>query len=204
METDTDEVAEESQSADLTLARPFTTATSYDPKVKADAYEKFLNSDMDLTDLAIYAGVSKSVIAAWSKSGGWAKRKEDLELELMRSAESKYRGFLMEYKLPTVIRHIETARLLEEQIAKILQAAAKEGGEINSTELRRLSEALASATSVSARAVGMGEKNVSEQVARQDPSNGKRPLIAIGITPRLSEAMDVRVVETTCEDVTNG
>lgn len=186
------------------VKRPFTTVKNYDPKVKAEAYDMFLNTDMDLTDIAIKVGVSKSVIAAWSRDGGWAKHKEDLELELFRSAESKFRNFFLEYKLPTLIRHIETAKMLEEQIAAILKKAQDKNKTLDATELRRLSESLASVTNVSARAVGIGDKGALERVApKQDPYGGKRPLVAIGIAPTLASGVDIKVVEGTCEEVTD-
>jgi hypothetical protein len=167
-------------SDDVALERQNTTVRFYDPKVKAEAYDKFLNTDMDIIDIAIAVGIPKQVVAAWSKEGGWLKRKEELELEFMRSAESKFRTFIIEHKLPTMIRHLELSRKIEEALGVVLDEAKTSGKPCNSTELRRLAEALSSATAVSALVMNITEKAIAEQPKAQEP-RGKSPLVAIAV-----------------------
>lgn len=172
------------------VPRQFTTTRVYDPKAKAEAYELYLNTEMDLTDIAIKTGIPKPVLAVWVREGKWAVRKEDLEREYMRAAESKYRNFLLEQRLPTISRHLEICKMLEERIGEMLRT----GGEIDSKELKRLSEALSASASVAARAAGVAEK-VTEKSGMDTLTSGRRPLIAIGIAPTLAQGADITVKE---------
>lgn len=178
------------------LTKPLTTALNYDPVDKAKAYELYLRSDMDLTDISITLGIEKSVISSWARRGNWATRKAELESEFMRCAESKYRTFVIEHRLPTIQRHLEICRKLEEKIAQLL-----EGDKIDSRELKRLSEALSSSAAVAARAAGVADR-VTERSPTEPSSQSKRPLIAIGISPTLAGqgGVNARVVDTTVED----
>lgn len=183
------------------MERPHTTVKRYDPRVKAEAYERFLTSDMDLIDIAIVTGVPKHVVAAWANEGSWTRRKEELELELLRSAESKYRNFLLEHKIPTLERHIKASAEIENQVMQLVkraQEAVDEGTSLKeaSSTLKRLAETLAAVTGVSARATGMADKVVQQQIgAAEQGRPGKTPLVAIGIAPKLARETEITVTE---------
>lgn len=172
------------------LIHPLTTVKLYDPEVKAKAYECFLHTDMDLVDISIMVSVPRHVVATWAKEGEWNKRKRELELEVFRAAEAKYRAFLIKNKQSTVERHLALSTALEEQVGKLLDAMKQNPDDLpSSSELRRLAETLASITAVSGRAVGLAEKVTKvEEVSDPDEKKGKRPLIQIGIgAPKLAD-----------------
>jgi len=179
-------------SEELVQGSEFTTVTEYDPKVKAQAYEMFLNTDLCITDIALDLGVSQKVIAGWSRQGNWRARKEEIEVELFRSAEDKYRAVIIKHRVPTIERHLRVSGKLEDSIEKVIDHEC-EKDEPNSMTLKRMAEALASSAGVSARAAAINEKPFSE--ANKDEKVGKTPLIMINVNPSVSPDRCVNVTE---------
>lgn len=188
----------------VVVEKPFTTVENYDPKDKAQAYDLYLNSDMDIVDISIKLGIQHRVIASWAREGKWSVKRQELEQEMMKRADSKYRKFLVEHRIPTLQRHLEISTMMEEQIRKILQAAEQTGKPVNTQELKRLADSMSASSMVSARASGIAEKLIERTTDSSGSGQGKRPMIAIGITPTLAGGgVDVKVVETETGDNRN-
>ena len=175
-----------------TVGSALTTVKNYSVEVKARAYELFLHTDLDLTDLAISLNVPRHVVLTWSRKGKWNDRKQDLELEAFRAAETRYRRFLTEHKLPTIERHLKAATMLEEAVIAAVEQATKSGGVLGSMELRRLAEALSSSAGVSSRAAGVTDRTIlaDDESASEKEKARKQPLVIITTSggPMLSSA----------------
>lgn len=160
-----------------------TTEELYDPAVKAKAYEQYLRSDLTLEEIALDARVAVAVVADWAQRGKWRQRRKALELELLQRAEDSYRKFLVTTRQPVVERHLRISAKIEAKIEELLDA----GDELNAVTLRRLSEALASATGISARAAAINDRAL-EIIDREDGQgrrggqSGKIPLVALGVS----------------------
>ena len=122
------------------------------------------------------------VAASWAW-GKWRQRRKALELELLQRAEDSYRKFLVTTRQPVVERHLRISAKIEAKIEELLDA----GDELNAVTLRRLSEALASATGISARAAAINDRAL-EIIDREDGQgrrggqSGKIPLVALGVS----------------------
>lgn len=163
----------------------YTTVKHYDPKVKAAVYDDFMNTDKDLLELALEHSVAKHVISAWSREGGWLERRKEVEAELMRAADEKYRAFVQENKLPVLRRHVRISGKMENAIEQIIDAeiaaCEAEGKPMDDKLIRRMADALAAVTGVSAKAIGLADTIVQTN----GPGAGRVPLVAIGITPQI-------------------
>jgi len=165
-----------------TVGSALTTVKNYSVEVKARAYELFLHTDLDLTDLAISLNVPRHVVLTWSRKGKWNDRKQDLELEAFRAAETRYRRFLTEHKLPTIERHLKAATLVEEAVIAAVEQAKQNNGVIDSMVLRRLAEALSSSAGVSSRAAGVTDRTIladDGESASEKEKARKQPLVII-------------------------
>ena len=177
----------------------FTSVEHYAPETKAKAYNLFLHTNSDFTDIALDTGVRTEVLVEWARQGKWAARKRELELEVFSRYESKYRQFIADHKLPTIERHLRIAAELEEAIeiaAKRVKEAivddvdSKQLGKLT-MELRRLSEALSSSTNVSARAAAITDRPDLGAIGQE--ASAKQPLVMLNLSPQVSrEPEDVR------------
>jgi transposase-like protein len=162
----------------------FMTVKDYDPKLKGRAYELFLSSGMSAVDIAIDTGVPQHVIATWIKQGGWRTRKTEIENELMRCAEDEYRRIIMKNRGPVVQRHLDNSAKLENMIGDVTDRLLN-GEELPkglTTELRRLTESLASVTGVSARAAAISDKPFQNLVDQENQKKQKQPLITLNFS----------------------
>ena len=173
---------------DLVESNPenkLTTAKHYDPVVKAKAYELFLTTSMDLTDLAVSLNVPVHVIGAWSKTGGWLKRKGEIETELFNSAEDKYKQFIIKHKVATVTRHLQMCETIEGLVQTMADKMKNNPDTVTAVSLEKLTKALSNATAVSARAVGITDKIIgSVQDIKQQGNQGLPPLIVFNAGPQ--------------------
>lgn len=179
-----------SHEAVMVQGTQFTSVDYYDPKVKAAAYDKYLSSDLSLTDIALDLAVPSSVVGEWSVKGKWKDRKHEIEMELFRSAEDKYRHLVMTVRVPVLERHLRVSGKLEQAIESAvdeLNRSGDVGSKGHSMELKRLTESLSAATSVSARAAGISEKFFGDALRQSDADGGgKRPLITLNVNPQLA------------------
>lgn len=164
----------------------FTTPDYYSPEVKAKAYEMFLTTSLDPCDIAIALSVPSRTVAAWMKLGAWRKRKAELDKELTAAADDKYRKLVLTHRVPTLIRHIEISKQVEDLIGDLAAGLKKlAAGDIDAYKelagkavvLERLSKSLAAATTVSARASGIVDPS-TEMVGPRQPS--MMPVIVVG------------------------
>jgi len=167
-------------------------ADAYDPEKIGEAYKSFINGD-GFEDIAIELSIPRKVLAYHARKGDWLKRREDVLGVACSAADQEYVGFLAKERLPTARRHLRLARKLEETIEKNIDQLqeAVESGIIDDKILRRLTEAVASITAVSARAAGITDRPAP--VTNQGQQGGKQPLIMIGITPTIAEGQEPTV-----------
>ena len=165
------------ESTDLVKGTEFTTVDNYDPKVKAKAYELFLNTDLDLTDIAIDLGISSKVVASWSRAGKWRDRKKDLEMELFNSAEDKYRALIVQKRVPTIERHLEVSQKIEEKIGEAVDTIDVDNPK-QLMDLKRAAEAMSATANVSARAAAISDRPFSEL---DEDGKQKAPLITLNV-----------------------
>lgn len=186
---------------ELAVGTEFTTPTKYAPPVKARAYELYLNSDLDTTDIAIDVGVPRSTVATWAREGHWLERKQEIEHELMQRSEDSYRQLILRNRKPVLERHLRISEKLEEAIEKVIDDATRDDGVPSDIKLKRLAEALSSATGISARAAAISDKpfgDMSKDGRGDNPP--KTPLIMIGIRPQASPDHAPPPIEVTLEE----
>ena len=155
-----------------------TLVRTYPPEVKAKIYELYLTTNQSFQELSIGSGVPMSTISYWIHAGEWRKKKEQLEVQLFKEADSKYRKFLEEKKLPVAQRHESIAAGIE---IKIGEAADKiEADDPKAIgKLAQVSKALNEVSAVSARAVGLSDRPYDNEFNQS--GNRKVPLVMIGI-----------------------
>jgi transposase-like protein len=185
---------------ELARGTEFTTVENYDPRVKAQAFNSFLTTDLSLSDIALDLGVSSKVVASWSRKGGWLERKKEIETELFKSAEDQYRRLIVEHRVPTMLRHLRVSGKLEEGIEKVIDEETKDDRTPNDMKLKRMAEALSSSATVSARAAGISEKPFSDH---ESEKQGKVPLIAINVVARPAATELGTPVTIEAEEVTD-
>jgi transposase-like protein len=164
---------------ELVKGSEYTTVDSYDPKVKAKAYELFLTTDLSMTDIAIDLGISSKVVASWSRQGKWMNRKKEVEMELFKSAESDYRALVVQNRVPVVKRHLRISEKVEESIERVLDEILKDEGIPNDMKVKRMAEALSVVSAVSARAAGVTDRPFSDNL--DEDGNKKVPLIMVNV-----------------------
>ncbi len=199
----------EEHKGDLVQGSEFTTATCYDPKVKARAYELYLTSDYTLTDIAIAVGVGKQVVQTWANKGGWRNRKLELEQEEIHRAEDKYRQIILANRAPVAERHIRISGKLEEAVEtfadKLKEGALFSDSEMKAiSKLKQLAEALTGASGVGARAVGISDRPNMDpaESSKQGAKNKRQPLIVIGVTAQPAPGREGQMPQVTVKETT--
>jgi len=177
----------------------FTTSEVYDPRVKARAYDLFLNTDLNVTDIAVDIGVARATVASWVRAGNWRLEKQKIEDELMRGAEDKYRRLIIANRGPVVERHLRISEKLEEAIEKVIDEATRDDGVPSDMKLKRLAEALASVTGISARAAAVSDKPFSNGQDQGDKPQ-RRPLVMIGVQVQAPPGAEAKVNVTEAQD----
>jgi len=152
------------------------------------AYDLFLQTDMDLSDIALDLGVSSKLVASWARKGKWVDRKRGLEEEEMQAADAKYRSVVRENRVPVVKRHLAVSGKLEEGIEKFIDVELDKDAP-NPVQLERMSRALAASTGVSARAAGITEKPHEDTIKESK----KTPLILLNVNPSPVQPRDIGV-----------
>ena len=165
-----------------------TKALTYPPAMVQQAYDAYLSGNMDLERIALDVEVSLDVLRGWVRDGNWRERKREVDLELFQDAENQYRTLVAKNRIPVAERHLRVAGKLEDAVEKLLDKVREE---IDSDDpspkldmtLRRLSETLSAATTVSARAGGVTEKLAE---AAGHSGHQKQPLVVVNVTPGVS------------------
>ena len=121
--------------------------------------------------------IPASTISHWITKGRWRDRKLQIDREMFEIAESKYRKFIVEEKLPTAERHLEAAKAIESKIKKVVDKIDTDAANAD-VKLVRSAKALSDAANVSARAVGLSDKLPESE---PDDKKKKVPLVVIGI-----------------------
>ena len=170
----------------------------HDRVLKGKAYKMFLETSMDVSDIALSLGVSTQIVATWVRTNKWRDRKQEIEREIMSGIESQYIDFLRTNKMETLKRQMELGLKLEGQISRLLSEIEK-GHIPPSQELKRVAEALKLATDVTARAAGIKDTTVSDRVVDNTNNAGKPPLVVVlGPMPdapkiKVTEGVSVRI-----------
>lgn len=173
------------------------TADDYPMAVQARAYEAYLKN-ADVTSISIDMGISVPVLKTWIKKGGWLARRKAEEEALLALVENQYRIWAGNQKQPEAQAQLNLARALQTEIGKNVATAAAAGVPLTDMQLKRLSEALASVTVVSARAVQLSDK---PQIDYRPAGGGQqRPtLILIGAAAQVREVPAINVDSTEVE-----
>lgn len=168
----------------------------YSAETIGKAYELYVTTEASPQDIAAQLNVPVKKVMFWARRYEWKARKADLEQQVLQAAEAEHREFLMQHRLPTIKRHLEAATEAERLTLKLLRdmrERSESGGSVSAADLKRLTEALSSATGVSARAVGL-----TDQPALTESRIGnKAPMIVFGVVPvpaekeKANEVIDV-------------
>ena len=177
-----------------TLVKP----DSFPAEVMTAAYEAYMGGNFNYEAMSVELGVPTRVIKRWVDEGGWRERKLEIDRQLFEDAEIEYKKFVTKNRTPVAERHARIAAELEGALEKQLQEvrASMEDGSFDErttgSSLKRLAEALASVTGVSARAVGMSDKVTVFDAEKE--AKTKQPLVVINTAPVVSrnrEPVDV-------------
>ena len=190
-----------------------TTPENYDPKVLARAYELYLKSNNDLTDIAIELKLDREVLTTWASRGKWRTRKKEMERELMILSEAKFRDWILNNKLETAKRLLATAKEIETAVQEEIKKAREGKEALSADRLKKYAEALSHAASVSAKMTGLSEASVAEtatgrvagsrsiDVDEDGEKVGKmfvfnvQPVLPAGAETRVREARPIKTLE---------
>jgi hypothetical protein len=150
------------------------------PKTVRDAYSLFMKENKSPADIAIQLEVPVTVIRRWVTKGKWLARKETLAKELTRQVDAELQEYQAKQLLEVVKDDTELGQLLKDAVREQLQFLKENPGN-NSMVLKRLSEVLANAANVTARAVQL-EKPIVQNTGQQQASG--TPLIILNAEPR--------------------
>lgn len=158
------------------------------PQMVGELYEEFLLNGRTVKELAAAHGLPVRVVAAIARRGDWAARRQALEIEEIFKAESEYRKFLQENKLPTAKKQLAVGNKLLDKLEVVIDRVEAEDGD-PSNALRRLAEAAKSAADIGARAAGIGDTPVSDYLAKlhRTEDKSKTPIIVVGLAPVAAE-----------------
>jgi hypothetical protein len=157
-----------------------------DPQVKIKAYDHFLNSTMDLEQIAVLLEVPVASVKTWSRQGNWVSRRQDVMDVAMKESEQQMSAFIIKERQPTAERHLKVATKVEEAVDKTVDKLTKENddGSMDPRLLKVLAEALSSSAGVSGKAVGITEMGIGGV----DVAGGKKtPVVIINLSPTLSK-----------------
>lgn len=124
-------------------------------------------SGLTSKEIAQEYNVNFHTIKAWAKDDKWLAQKNELEDQKAMNFMMKYKNDLMEHRLVVMRRHLGIGEKLEKRIEQILDSSAY----ISASQILDLSRAMKSAGDVTARAVGMTDKN--DPLAFTNESGGK-------------------------------
>jgi hypothetical protein len=161
-------------------------ADAFDPVKIGVAYERFLTGD-SMEDLCIELDIPKKVLAYHASKGGWNKHRGELLQQFNTDADQRYLALLGRERLSTTERHLRIASKTELAAENLVDQllAESENGIIDDKVLRRLTESIASITTVSARAAGITDRPAP--VGGGDHhAGGKAPLITLNVVPQIA------------------
>ena len=173
---------------DLAVMEPEVDDKHYSPETLARAYDLYLNTCSDPAELAVELGTSVATVRKWIRDRGWRERKDEIERALMKEHDDKYRSFLREHRLPTLLRHISVATKGEAAIEKLLDDMVADDKMPDAIKLRRLGEALTSFANVSARAAGISDRPPPLSDAEEAEGKRKIPLVVVGVNVQSSSS----------------
>lgn len=176
----------------------YTTPESYGVEVKGKAYDLFLNSSSDFSDIALSLGVPVRTVTAWAKSGGWIERKREIEAAIFAESEAKYKSFIIENRLPEAKRQLEAAQKLEDGVLRMVDKALEKDKVPNSLELRRITETLVGASGVSSRVLGIHDK-MFDSISQNAVLQGKTPLVVLNVNASLPSGAEPKYIEAEYE-----
>lgn len=153
-----------------------------DPQVRIKAYDLFLNSMMDMDQIAVMLSVPVKEVRKWARHGNWVSRKQDLLDTAMKAAEQQMQELVIRERQPTAERHLKVAKKLEEALDTTLDSLTEDGKVAKPRDLKVVAEALSSSAGVSGKAVGITETGIQ---GVQDV-NKKAPVVIINLSPTLS------------------
>lgn len=164
---------------------PVKNADEYSADVMAQAYALYLGGH-DTTAISMDTSVPVPVVRKWISDGKWVAKRKALEEDAITLVENEFRTWAVKTKLPEAQKHLELARSLQEAIRTKLDAD-KALGPLSDMSLKRLSEALASVTAVSARAVQLSDKPpIQYNPAGGGGQGGKPVLVILGAASHVS------------------
>lgn len=166
---------------------PLESEPEEDPQVRIKAYDMFLNSAMDLDQIAVALALPVRSLRTWARQGNWVSRKQDLLDVAVKASEQKMQEFVIKERQPTAERHLKVAKGLEETIDKTLEKVKRDDGSADPRVIKTLAEALSSSAGVSGKAVGITEAGVG---IGQDQASKKMPVVIINLAPTLSQRTD--------------
>jgi hypothetical protein len=166
---------------------PLESEPEEDPQVRIKAYDMFLNSAMDLEQIAVALAVPSKAVRSWARQGNWVSRKQDLLDVAIKASEQRMQEFVIKERLPTAERHLKVAQGIEETIDKTLEKVKHDDGSADPRVIKTLAEALSSSAGVSGKAVGITEAGLG---VTQDQANKKMPVVIINLAPTLSQKSD--------------
>ena len=144
---------------------------------RAKAFELFMKEQKRPVEIATELGLELSVVVRWFASNRWLARKKEQDQVSIDINQHTHKTLIAEEKVKVAKEHL----IIGENLEKQLVAAAKEleGSPMKPRELKDLADAVASATAIRARVVGISDKLPQENGGNLQP----QALLIIGAPP---------------------
>lgn len=186
-------IVEHSQAITKTYSE--VTHETYPVAAAEKAYKMFMLDGRTPKDIAEATQIPQVVIEEWSKKMGWSIRRMQYAQESIRVLNAEAGRVQADSRLETIRNQIKKAREVVEKAHSMAMEAA------TSNQLKAATEAMASAATMEARAVGLAEKTVQKDVESDDQRPNKSAMVFIGLGALPPSALgESRVIETPSEE----
>lgn len=130
------------------------------------ALDLYLRDNLAPEQIAVEMGIPYFTVLAWFTAGRWVNRRKELERAERAEATRRYDTAVTLARPGTAKEQLERGalaeKLVELSIREMLEAVESKVYRPKPSELKQLMEALAAATSIRARAVGLDAKSAAD------------------------------------------
>lgn len=148
------------------LAEPIHEVGVLRSSVRAQMFREYLQ-DPDATPATLAAkhGVALLDVMNWFREGRWVTAKRELYNTATQEADRQHAALVAKMRPTAVIELVAKGIAMENLVAREIERLADAGAPILPSMLRALAEALARATEIRAKALGLTEKATAEAAA---------------------------------------
>jgi len=157
--------------------------------------EMYVEQRLSVKEISEKIGVSYPQTLKYIRDQGWIQEREEEDFELINNANIEFQKHVAVGRLPVAVNHMTTGELLASQVRKKLELVEAGKEYASPRELCNMAKALKDAADVSARSVGLSDKNF-EGMGAETTQKSSTKLLVVGMQPKelprpKKEAIDI-------------